>query len=83
MISIALNKKSSRALLSDLITCGDSELERLNLIKYMYTSLQRKSSDIGLDDCEWMAGILKNTKVLGASRMIIPHLLHGSEEGSI
>jgi hypothetical protein len=83
MISIALYKKNSRALVSDLITCGRSELERLNLIKYMYSSLQRKSSDIGLDECEWMASVLMDEEVLAASRMIIPHLLHGSEEGAI
>ncbi len=55
MISIALDKEKSRALVSDLITCPPSERERLDLIKYMYSSIQRKSSDIGLDECEWMA----------------------------
>ncbi|MGM0772007.1 MAG: Cas10/Cmr2 second palm domain-containing protein, partial [Halobacteriota archaeon] len=80
MISIALNK-SSTALLSDIITCGSSEHERLNLIKYMYSSLQRKSSGIGLDQCEWMADVLRNPELLEASRMIIPHILHSSREG--
>ena len=82
MISIALTRKDSRALISDIITCGDSEHERLDLIKYMYSSLHRKS-DIGLDECEWMAGVLTDDNVLSASKMIIPHLLHGIEEDLI
>lgn len=82
MISIALTRKESRALIFDIITCGDSAHKRLDLIKYMYSSLQRKS-DIGLDDCEWMASVLTDEEVLSASKMIIPHLLHGTEEGAI
>ncbi|MDO9518536.1 MAG: hypothetical protein Q7J10_10900, partial [Methanosarcinaceae archaeon] len=81
MIDFALNK--DRTLISDIITCGTSEHERLNLIKYMYSSIQRKTRDIGLDDCEWMADVLLNDEVLNASKMIIPHLWHDNEEGRI
>ena len=78
MINFALNK--NRTLISDIITCGTSEHERLNLIKYMYSSIQRKTRDIGLDDCEWMSDVLLNDEVLKASKMIIPHLWHDNEE---
>ena len=78
MINFALNK--NRTLISDIITCGTSEHERLNLIKYMYSSIQRKTRDVGLDDCEWMADVLLNDDVLKASKMIIPHLWHDNEE---
>jgi len=78
MINFALNK--DRTLTSDIITCGTSEHERLNLIKFMYSSIHRKTSDVDLDDCEWMAEVLLNNELLKASQMIIPHLWHDSEE---
>ena len=81
MINFALNK--DRALTSDIITCGTSEHERLNLIKFMYSSIHRKTGDVDLDDCEWMAEVLLNNELLKASQMIIPHLWHDSEEERI
>ncbi|HUT63483.1 MAG TPA: hypothetical protein VMZ04_05955, partial [Anaerolineae bacterium] len=60
-----------------------SEHERLNLIKFMYSSIHRKTGDVDLDDCEWMAEVLLNNELLKASQMIIPHLWHDSEEEQI
>lgn len=62
----------NRSLVSEIITCGNSELERLNLIKFMYSSLKRKAYDI--DECEWMTKILLDDELLNAARMIVPHL---------
>lgn len=80
IFAIAFYREKSRTLISDLVTCGNSKHERLNLIKYMYSSVQRKSDSINIDDCEWMADTLCNDNLLSASRMIIPHLLHGEGE---
>lgn len=74
----ALNRNSS--LVSDIITCGNSEEERLNLIKFMYSSLTRKTNGIGIDECEWMAKVLLNNELLSSARMIIPHLWHTKNE---
>jgi len=63
-----------RAMVSDIITCGESNTEKLNLIKFMYSSLFRKKDRVGINECEWMSDILLNSEVLGAAKMIIPHL---------
>ncbi len=63
-----------RAMVSDIITCGESHLEKLNLIKYMYSSLSRKKDRVGIEECEWMSDILLNPEVLKTAKMIIPHL---------
>jgi len=63
-----------RAMVSDIITCGESNLEKLNLIKFMYSSLSRKKDRGGINECEWMSDILLNSEVLGAAKIIIPHL---------
>lgn len=72
LVNYALN--GNRSLVSDIITCSDSEEERLNLIKFMYSSLPRKTNGIGIDECEWMAKVLLNDELLNAARMIIPHI---------
>ncbi|MBC7086210.1 MAG: HD domain-containing protein [Methanomethylovorans sp.] len=66
--------KSNRSLISDIITCGTSEIERLNMIKFMYSSLGRKTSDIGIDDCERMVKVLLDDELLNAARMVVPHI---------
>jgi CRISPR/Cas system-associated protein Cas10 (large subunit of type III CRISPR-Cas system) len=63
-----------RAMVSDIITCGESNQEKLNLVKFMYSSLSRKKDRVEIEDCEWMADILLNAEVLDAAKMIIPHL---------
>ena len=63
-----------RAMVSDIITCGESNQEKLNLVKFMYSSLSRKKDRVGIEDCEWMSDILLNSEVLEAAKMIIPHL---------
>jgi len=63
-----------RAMVSDIITCGDSNLEKLNLIKFMYSSLSRKKGRVELGDCEWMSDMLLNSGVLKTAKMLIPHL---------
>lgn len=73
IIDFALSDKD-RAMVSDIITCGTSDLEKLNLVKYMYASLSRKKDRVGLDECEWMTDILLNSEVLNAAKMLIPHL---------
>ncbi len=72
LVNYAIN--GNKSLVSDIITCSDSEEERLNLIKFMYSSLARKTNGIGIDECEWMAEILLNDELLNAARMIIPHM---------
>ncbi len=78
LVDYALN--GNRSLVSDIITCSDSEEERLNLIKFMYSSLPRKTNGIGIDECEWMAKVLLNDELLNASRMIIPHIWFSKNE---
>jgi hypothetical protein len=63
-----------RAMVSDIITCGESHQEKLNLIKYMYSSLSRKKERVGIEECEWISDILLNPEVLKTAKMIIPHL---------
>lgn len=63
-----------RAMVSDIITCGESNTEKLNLIKFMYSSLSRKKDRVSINECEWMSDILLNSDVLRAAKMIIPHL---------
>lgn len=72
LINYAIN--GNRSLVSDIITCSDTEEERLNLIKFMYSSIARKTNGIGIDECEWMAEVLLNDDLLNAARMIIPHM---------
>ncbi|HWQ62966.1 MAG TPA: HD domain-containing protein, partial [Methanospirillum sp.] len=72
LINYALS--GNRSLVSDIITCSNSAEERLNLIKFMYSSLARKTNGIGIDQCEWMAKVLLNDELLNAARMIIPHM---------
>lgn len=84
IIDLALKKKEKenyRAFVADIITCGTSEQERLNLIKFMYSSIQRKINITDLDHYELMAEVLLNDELLKASQMIIPHLWHDNEEG--
>lgn len=69
-----------RAFVADILTCGPSEQECLNLIKFMYSSIQRKTNITDLDHYELMAEVLLNKKLLKASQMIIPHLWHDNEE---
>jgi hypothetical protein len=69
-----------RSLVSDIINSDTSVREKLNLIKFMYSSIARKSRDIGIDDCEWMADVLLNEALLKASKMVIPHVWHTAEE---
>ncbi|WP_367343809.1 HD domain-containing protein [Methanomethylovorans sp.] len=78
LVDYALN--GNRSLVSDIITCSDSEEERLNLIKFMYSSLPRKTNDIGIDKCEWMAKVLLNDELLNAAKMIIPHIWSSKNE---
>lgn len=63
-----------RAMVSDIITCGESNQEKLNLVKFMYSSLSRKKGRVEIEDCEWMSDILLNSEVLNSAKMIIPHL---------
>lgn len=79
IIDFALLDKD-RAMISDIITCEDSTLEKLNLIKYMYASLPRKKARVGLDECEWITETLLNPEVLAAAKMLIPHLREKVEE---
>ena len=84
IIDLALKKKEKknyRAFVADIITCGPSDQERLNLIKFMYSSIQRKTNITDLDHYELMAEVLLNNELLKASQMIIPHLWHDNEEG--
>ena len=86
IIDLALKKKEKenyRTFVADIITCGPSNKERLNLIKFMYSSIQRKTNITDLDYCELMAEVLLNNELLKASQMIIPHLWHDSEEEQI
>lgn len=79
LIDFELSGKD-RAMVSDIITCGDSTQEKLNLIKFMYSSLSRKKDRIRIEDCEWMSDILLNSEVLKAAKMIIPHLRKEADE---
>ncbi len=72
LVNYAIN--GNRSPVSDIITCSDSEEERLNLIKFMYSSIARKTNGVGIDQCEWMAEVLLNDDLLNAARMIIPHM---------
>ena len=84
IIDLALDKnKKYRTFVADILTCGSSKQERLNLIKFMYSSIQRKINITDLDYYELMAEVLLNDELLKASQMIIPHLWHDSEEERI
>jgi len=84
IIDLALDdNKKYRAFVADILTCGPSEQERLNLIKFMYSSIKRKINITDLDHYELMAEVLLNNELLKASQMIIPHLWHDSEEEQI
>lgn len=80
LINFAFGSKKS--LVTEIVTCGNSVQERLNLIKFMYSSINRKERDIKLEDCEWMSYALLNEDILQASKMLIPHLLRQGEERS-
>lgn len=82
IIDLALDdNKDYHAFVADILTCGSSEQERLNLIKFMYSSIKRKINITDLDHYELMAKVLLNDELLKASQMIIPHLWHDNEEG--
>jgi hypothetical protein len=81
IIDLALKENENyRAFVADIITCGPSDQEHLNLIKFMYSSIKRKTNITDLDHYELMAEVLLNDELLKASQMIIPHLWHDSEE---
>ena len=83
LIDLALEKekKEYRAFVSNILTCSTSPQERLNLIKFMYSSIKRKINVTDLDHYELMAEVLLNDELLKASQMIIPHLWHDNMEG--
>ncbi|MDW7725976.1 MAG: HD domain-containing protein [Candidatus Methanoperedens sp.] len=70
-----------RTLISGLITCGTSEVERLNFIKSNYASGLRKkpSPEEWLDNCEWMVRIFMSEELLKSAKMIIPKIWHVKE----
>lgn len=81
IIDLALDdNKKYRAFVADILTCGPLEQERLNLIKFIYSSIKRKINITDLDDYKLMAEVLLNDELLKASQMIIPHLWHDIEE---
>lgn len=69
-------------LISSLITCGKSDVERLNFIKSNYASgLRKKSSpEVWLDNCEWMVRIFMSEDLLKSAKMIVPKIWHVKEE---
>lgn len=84
IIDLALDDNNNyRAFVADILTCGSLEQERLNLIKFMYSSIKRKINITDLDHYKLMAEVLLNDELLKASQMIIPHLWHDSEEKQI
>lgn len=80
LISESLGEEK-RPLISNLITCGKSEVERLNFIKSNYASgLRKKSSpQEWLNNCEWAVRILMNKDLLKSAKMIIPKIWHVKE----
>lgn len=79
VIAYSLDKNKDRATISSLITLGNSELERLHFIKYLYSSLHRKKEkEMTLKDCEWMVEVLSNEKVLDSAKMLVPQVWHVS-----
>ncbi|MFQ6062055.1 MAG: HD domain-containing protein [Methanosarcinales archaeon] len=80
VIAYALDKNKDRATISSLITLGNSELERLHFVKYLYSSLHRKKEkEMTLKDCEWMVEVLSKERVLNSAKMLVPQVWHFRE----
>jgi hypothetical protein len=74
-----------KRMVSTVITCGKSEEERLNVLKFQYAATMRKQDGTPrnwLDTCELLATVLTEPRILQASQMLIPFVWHVSEEAS-
>jgi hypothetical protein len=83
-LSLAGNDMEKR-MISTMITCGTSEEERLNVLKFQYASAMRKQGGTpkeSLDTCELLATALTQKKIVQASKMVIPFVWHISEGSS-
>ncbi|OPY38403.1 MAG: hypothetical protein A4E35_00826 [Methanoregula sp. PtaU1.Bin051] len=74
-----------KRMVSTVITCGKSEEERLNVLKFHYAATMRKQDgtpENWLNTCELLATVLTEPRILQASQMLIPFVWHVSEEAS-
>jgi len=79
MVDMAIDAKT-KPLITDIITCGNEEIDRLNLLKSMYSSIQRKK-DFGLDECEILAKVLLDRELMDSMKLIVPHVWAGQIGG--
>jgi len=74
-----------KRMVSTVITCGNSEEDRLNILKFQYAATMRKQNGTPkdwLDTCELLADVLTQQRIMQASQMLIPFVWHVSEESS-
>ncbi|MBE0521930.1 MAG: HD domain-containing protein, partial [Candidatus Methanoperedenaceae archaeon] len=76
-------EEDNRTMISEILRCGKTEIEQLNLIKYLYSSGFRKvkTSELNnwLDTCEWMVRVLRSDELLRSTKMIVPQIWHEGE----
>jgi hypothetical protein len=77
--------EATQRMISSVMTCGQTEMERLNMLKLQYSSTMRKERVKPLewlDTCDELASVLVNRKVMDATRMVIPFVWSATEESS-
>jgi uncharacterized tellurite resistance protein B-like protein len=74
----------NRSGVRDLVTCGDTVLDKLNFVKYNYASALRKQQDVveRIEAAKMMADVVNSPvtgdtmmNIHGAVRMVVPLLL--------
>jgi hypothetical protein len=74
-----------KRMISTVVTCGNSEEERLNILKFQYAATHRKQGTTPkewLNTCELLASVLTERRVLAACQLMVPFVWHVSEESS-
>jgi len=74
-----------KRMIATVVACGNSEEERLNILKFQYAATLRKQGATPkewLDTCELLATVLTQKKTLEACQLMVPFVWHVSEESS-
>lgn len=75
--------ETDQRMISTVLTAGNSDMERLNVIKFQYSSTFRKkgiSHREWLDTCEELAYVLTNERILNGARMTVPFVWQSAED---
>lgn len=77
LLEMALDNEN-RSVIADIITCGSGVIDRLNMVKSLYSSFHRKKN-FSLDKCEMVVGVLLNEEIMYTLKMLVPHIWHEEE----